>query len=431
MRALKASRADKDAREWKHLLQRARSGDPLSAHAIGEHYRDGSGSLPRDPIAATAWFLRAAQLGHAPSQYETGHAYEFDIGVQANRAVAIHWYRKAAEQGHTEGQFRLGFLLVNDEFEEAKRWLHLAAENEHVGAQVLTGIAAASFQNLKDDAVKQWWRTAVAWFVQAADAGDREAAFWLGNYIEDYCLTEWVAEDYGPERGHPVHWWHRAAELGDPRGALRLAKAHRYGNDVPEDAAQAFAWYRRAAEGGDEVAMREVGLAFLHGRGVHLDEAHALIWLQKAVAVGDSEALEAIERLRSSHPLAGAAALPHATPSDVLLDALRPDGQQFPPSAESEQEVARTIQPAQVASPPHRAAHAPGESRSRSTWTLVLKCLLIVGWWAFWLWGLAAIMRPSRGYSGWRASMSVLLWFGLGLWAFMEMNPTRRHYRRR
>ena len=160
---------------------------------------------------------------------------------------------------------------------------------------------------------------------------------WLGKLIEEWYLSSWVAEDYGPERASPAHWWRRAAELGDPWGASHLARAYEEGIEVPQDAAQALHWYQRAADGGDEFAdaMRKVGLAFLHGRGVSQDQDQALMWLQKAEAAGDSEAIQAIEHLRST-PLRPSTDLsPNeagietdrtigcALPTEALLEALR------------------------------------------------------------------------------------------------------------
>lgn len=57
MATLKASLKRRGAREeLNRLLPRARAGDPVAAHTVGEHCRDGIAGASCDPIAATAWF---------------------------------------------------------------------------------------------------------------------------------------------------------------------------------------------------------------------------------------------------------------------------------------------------------------------------------------------------------------------------------------
>jgi hypothetical protein len=61
--------------------------------------------------------------------------------------------------------------------------------------------------------------------------------------------------------------------------------------------------------------------------------------------------------------------------------------------------------------------------RRRPKWNRVLRGLAIAGWWVFWLWGLRAIVMPTRGRP---SSVSILFWLGVGLWASYEMRSDRR-----
>lgn len=284
------------------LLRKAAAGDPLCAHALGELYRDGLG-VTSNATKAASWFHTAAVQNHAPSEYELGWAYENGHGVTMDRGEAIRWYRRAAEQGHVTAQLRLGLVLPVDgrperappsaEWEEGKRWLRLAAQQGHVAAQALIsdyeGSPLGSFLEEGGD-VKQWWKTAVDWFVQSADRGDREAAVWLARLIRDNHLDGWVEEDHGRDRAQPIYWFRRAAELGQPEAERWLAISHGCGSDgLVQDATQAFGWYLKAAEHGEADAMFEVAKAFLleeRGR----DEEQARAWFKKAANAGVAEA---------------------------------------------------------------------------------------------------------------------------------------------
>ena len=45
-------------------------------------------------------FLKAAEKGHAGSEFELGWMYEFGRGVDKSEEEALRWYRLAAKHGH-------------------------------------------------------------------------------------------------------------------------------------------------------------------------------------------------------------------------------------------------------------------------------------------------------------------------------------------
>jgi hypothetical protein len=52
-------------------------------------------------------FRRAADNGHAPSQFQLGNLYAQGDGAAQDFHKAVKWYRKAAEQGLAEAQYAL------------------------------------------------------------------------------------------------------------------------------------------------------------------------------------------------------------------------------------------------------------------------------------------------------------------------------------
>lgn len=107
---------------------------------------------------------------------QKGDEYNFGIGVSKNHSEAIKWYRKAANQGHAESQFSLGIKYNNGEgvhqnYAEAVKWVRKAAFHGLAGAQDLLGFyyergMGGLTANIND---------AVAWYRRAADQGDENA----------------------------------------------------------------------------------------------------------------------------------------------------------------------------------------------------------------------------------------------------------------
>ena len=56
-------------------------------------------------------YVKAAEMGYAPAQYEVGEFYYYGISVSGeDMGKAKYWYSKAAAQGHAEAQFALSRL---------------------------------------------------------------------------------------------------------------------------------------------------------------------------------------------------------------------------------------------------------------------------------------------------------------------------------
>jgi TPR repeat protein len=69
-------------------------------------YKKGKG-VQQNYTEALKWYRKAADQGHARSQYNLGVMYANGEGVQRNYTEAVKWYQKAADQGHVEAQSKL------------------------------------------------------------------------------------------------------------------------------------------------------------------------------------------------------------------------------------------------------------------------------------------------------------------------------------
>jgi len=79
----------------------SREGSPADLTRVGLGYAGGHGQPP-DHTAAAKWFLRAAEQGYAPAQYNLGSLYEKGRGLPQDYTEAAKWYLKAAEQGNKD-----------------------------------------------------------------------------------------------------------------------------------------------------------------------------------------------------------------------------------------------------------------------------------------------------------------------------------------
>jgi len=64
----------------------------------------------RDLPAAHAWYLRAAESGHAAAQNNLGAMYFDGRGALRNFEDAARWYRLAADQGNAVAQTNLALM---------------------------------------------------------------------------------------------------------------------------------------------------------------------------------------------------------------------------------------------------------------------------------------------------------------------------------
>ncbi len=77
-------------------------------------------------------------------------------------------------------------------------------------------------------------------------------------------------------------WFHRAAQLNDPRGAFCVAVLYGNGQGIKQNMAEAAKWFARAAGRGGAQPDFYLGLLYENGQGVPRDYAMAARWYQKA-----------------------------------------------------------------------------------------------------------------------------------------------------
>jgi TPR repeat protein len=145
---------------------------------------------------------------------------------------------------------------------------------------LILGLAGAARAGL-DEGLAAYKRgdfgTAHAAWAPLAEAGDREAQYFLGHL---YAKGEGVAQDHGLA----LHWFRAAAAQGDPYGQFALGYLFEHGRGVARDDRAAVRWYRVAAEQGNLTAQNNLGLMYERGRGVSRDYVMAYLWYARAAS---------------------------------------------------------------------------------------------------------------------------------------------------
>lgn len=155
------------------LKAAAAASNPLAFYEIGARFTEGRG-VTVDLERAASWYQRAADLGHAPSQYRIANLYEKGSGVERDLTVAKKWYQMAAEQGNASAMHNLAVLYATagpaPDFTNAAEWFERGAEIGVRDSQVNLAILYARGDGVTRDLVQSY-----KWFAIAANDGDKDA----------------------------------------------------------------------------------------------------------------------------------------------------------------------------------------------------------------------------------------------------------------
>jgi TPR repeat protein len=222
--------------------------DAASRETSSPHYQQAVADYNAGNFtAAAASFLKAADQGHAESQYLLSTMYDAGQGVAQDELQAAHWERKAAELGHPYAQANLSFryYAVND-YDQAFAWCQRAAHGNLAWAQYNLGLMYR-----KGEGVAKSNADAAHWYRLAAMQNFPEAQQKLGDL---YYLGMGVSRSYA----NAAEWYRKAANQGNAEAQFQLGHLHYHGQGVEHDYTQSRHWTRKAALQGHTQAMREL-----------------------------------------------------------------------------------------------------------------------------------------------------------------------------
>lgn len=194
--------------------------------------------ISRDECADTLHRLEPLALhGRASTQYWVGYLYALGgIDCESNFDKAKKWFSLAAQQNDTASECSLGHLYAhppegNDA--EAAKWFRIAATNKSAEAQYYLGILYDLGEGVPRDRLE-----AIKWFRSAAEQGHAAAQSALGEaYSSGRSVDQNIDE--------AIRWFQLAAAQREPDAELALASLYTRMNTLPNNNEEAYYWYTR------------------------------------------------------------------------------------------------------------------------------------------------------------------------------------------
>ena len=101
--------------ELVNIARRAMEGDPQSMCEFGEMYAKEGYWIVQSDKDASDWWLKSAEMGYAPCQFNIGAAYLIGSGIEKDLSKAKYWLQRAIDSTY-------------DEFSESAKYLYAIHE---------------------------------------------------------------------------------------------------------------------------------------------------------------------------------------------------------------------------------------------------------------------------------------------------------------
>ena len=96
-----------------------------------------------------------------------------------------------------------------------------------------------------------------------------------------------------------MHLYQQAAEAGDSDAMFLLGQAYHDGNITVANPEKALFWYQKAAENGNSSAWYRLGFLYEIGELVPQNRSQAIFWYTRAAAAGFDDAKTILEELKN------------------------------------------------------------------------------------------------------------------------------------
>ncbi|KAI0013467.1 HCP-like protein [Xylariaceae sp. FL0662B] len=290
-------------REAKSILTRlANGGYPFAQYYLADGYASGLFNKGKEDYnAAFPLFILSAKHGHAESAYRAGLCYEFGWGCRKDPAKAVQFLRTAASKNHPGAMTRLGKACLSGDlgenrYREGVKWLKRATESADAMYNVSPYHLGTLFETGYGDDIFKDESYAAELFTQAAELGNAEASYRMGDAYEHGKLN------CPRDPALSVHFYTGAAERGHAAAMMGLCAWYMVGADpiLEKDEEEAYEWARRSAELGFVKAQYAVGYFTEMGIGCRRDILEANVWYVKAAEAGDERAKQRLAAIRAA-----------------------------------------------------------------------------------------------------------------------------------
>lgn len=264
------------AEAW--LQEPAANGYNDAQFMLGMIYLNGTKKIKSNKTKAFKLFKQAADDFHKEALYQTGRSYFYGSGTEKDNKMATKYLLLAVEQNVTAAKQ----LLSRIKFDNKP---HIAADNTSENDLLLTSALSGDIQSQHKLAKLLMRGTsdhpkdikkAILWFQQAAENGQAESQYILGNiYFEGKLVTRDINK--------AKKWLSKASRNGKSNASQLLALINSESasstGGKPKTSKSTF----RAAAKGDKDAQFKLGLMYLYGKeGLNKNRNTALKWLKQA-----------------------------------------------------------------------------------------------------------------------------------------------------
>lgn len=246
-------------------------------------------------------YKKAAELGHARSEYRIGMLFE-----QSNDMTkAKEHYYKGLAQGDSAAMYRMGMMSLLGQHGEHKDYRSgidriLAAaessdEDAPQGAFVYGMLAARDLPDIQvpDSILRQDLTTARMYIEKSAYQGFAKAQLKMGQAFE---LCQ-LGCDFNP--AFSLHYYGLAAKQGLPEAALGVSRWFLFGYEgvFKKNEELAYKYAMQAAD--DKLATGEFALGYYNEIGIHVSKnlSEARRWYQLAADHGNTDAVGRLDSL--------------------------------------------------------------------------------------------------------------------------------------
>lgn len=203
------------------IVDFANKGDVEAVYLLGKCFHEGKG-IPRNPIKANYYLLKASEMGHAKASRLLGDCYYDGDGVNVDHHRAYLFYKRAVALGDTDS---------------CNVVTHCLLFGDGVGKNLLK---------------------AVDYCVKAAQAGNKDAQVALGNRY-------FRGDGFEKNFDRAFYWYQQAIKQEDPYGYKNAADMLVEGNGCKVDLEKAEQYYLKAIEGENYSACYPLGLLYENG----------------------------------------------------------------------------------------------------------------------------------------------------------------------
>ncbi|KAK2104548.1 Protein sel-1 1 [Saguinus oedipus] len=297
MKILNGSNKKSQKREAYRYLQKAASMNHTKALERVSYALLFGDYLPQNIHAAREMFEKLTEEGSPKGQTALGFLYASGLGVNSSQAKNATKIRETAISSHEvvlQGYRYWAGIGVLQSCESALTHYRLVAN--HVASDIsLTGGSVVQRIRLPDEVENPGMNSGmleedlIQYYQFLAEKGDVQAQVGLGQLH--------LHGGRGVEQNHQAReasaklrafdYFNLAANAGNSHAMAFLGKMYSEGSDiVPQSNETALHYFKKAADMGNPVGQSGLGMAYLYGRGVQVNYDLALKYFQKAAEQG-------------------------------------------------------------------------------------------------------------------------------------------------